>query len=259
MSLQDLTVSLFGSYTPTGSYSVEFRNKNGSTIVEAFFARPPVRYQVRETQRSELQKTLYGGFIGDSGNDFKTITVEGQLWEYGVMNPSSPLGIINRQSPRNTTGLAEFFKLRYILMRYRDYTMTRNGKIIAPNFNHPALESARALKKYVTKQVENQFGSLADEVRTVWHCDDKGDHFYVKISEFNYEILSSDQFNIKYTLMMEAYEVDDQYSGQVKFGSVKKSPIKQLSETTEQMKFVATDSLPDELIAANTPSGRVFI
>jgi hypothetical protein len=202
---------------------------------------------------------MHGGHIGDAGNDFKTISITGELYEYGVVNPDNPLGVFFRPSPRNSTGLEEFFKLRYMLMRYRDYTMTRKGKLLAPNFNTPATRSVNALQKYVSKQIENQLGALADEIRTVWHCEDKGDHFFVKISEFSYDVSADKQFTIIFNATLEAYEVDNLYSGKVNTGKIKERPVEALGRVTDQMKFVGQDSLPDQLVASNSPSGVIAL
>ena len=89
-SVMELQKSLFNDFAPTGSYSVEFRRNDGTTITESFWAMPPESVEVTEAERSDLQPTLGGGYYADHGNEFKDINVQGSLHCYSIADPRNP-------------------------------------------------------------------------------------------------------------------------------------------------------------------------
>lgn len=226
MAVQDILFALNGTYVPTGVYSFEYRTGAGNKITEIYFMLPPNSISWDESQRSVLQPTLTGGYLSDYGNEFKTCSIGGECHFYYIGNPKTPA-----KSYGNTIGAAslqilgdpgengfldgyvEYRKLLYMCMRYRDYTMTRTGKVIAPDFSGQALGPVNALKNHVRQAVSNGKGALANKIVTVWHDYDKDDHFLVRIGNFRSAQSADDPWTIKYTIELEAYMVDTKNAG----------------------------------------------
>ena len=246
MSLPELTMGIFNEYTPSGAFSIEFRDNSNNKIVESFFARPPTTYSVTEKQRSVLQKTLYGGFIGDNGNDFINFSVSGSLWFHALMSESNPLSL----SPDETfhDGLSEFFKLRFMVMRYRSYTMTKNSNLVTPSFSRRGLESALALKSAVNSRLDSSLGALSDQIKVVWHSYDYDDHYLARVDSFGYDIdANKDVFTVNYKIDFEAYSVDTLNSGNVQTGIIRNTPEEEIESIDAQLRTIGLDTLPSDI------------
>lgn len=211
MSVPELTFALFGTYEATSAYSFEFRKRNGDRITEIFLLLPPSSVAVSEPQLAELVPTLTGGFISDYGQAFKSIHISGQCHFYYVGTPRTNQdqgGNVNGQ-PEFIDGFSEFLKLRFMLSRYRDYAMTEDAKLLAPDFSLQELSSVNALKTWVNQQIEDGDGALADEVELIWHDYDYDDHFQVKVQEFSMNRDARDPWTVLYDVTLQAYNGDN--------------------------------------------------
>lgn len=251
--------ALYGSYEPTGMYSVEFRNrKSGSKITEIFFMLPPESVKVREKQRATITPTLGSGYIADHGNEFKDITVQGSSHFYyagTARNPAAQYGAQNGAAPSDyIDGFTEFIKLRFMLMRYRDYVMTPNSKLIAPNFGSaPDLAGVNGLKAWVNNQLDDGAGALADDVECVWHDYDYDDHFKVKVDSYEAARSKDDPWTVSYDIQMTGYEVDDRASSAVvRAPNIKKAtPLELLKRANDQAGPESVETMPDSLPIAS--------
>lgn len=227
MSVQDIMISLFNVYEPTGIFSFEFRRPTGQQITEIFFLLPPESESVEEPQRSSLTPTLRGGYYTDFGNDFKPIKISGSTHLFyggSTNNPSKEYGSTENIGVSGyIDGFTEFIKLRYMLIRYRDYTLTKDGKITAPDFAAPEVSRVNTLKRFVQKLVEEGDGALIDEIEVIYHNYDKDDHFKVRVERFTSSSDKSDPWSIRYDISLEAYEVDTQTSGRITISTPQKN------------------------------------
>lgn len=228
MAVSDILIALYGHYEPTGMYSFEFRKVgNGKTIAEIFMLLPPESVSVKEPQRSELLPTLSGGYLADFGNDFKPITVKGSTHFFYAgtsKNPAKQFGTTGSTTafgdfdPQNyLDGFAEFIKLRFIISRYRDYTMTPDGKLAKlPDMSLKELRGMKKLSEFVTSQ-RGKKGALADVIEVIWHDYDYADHWKVKINSFESFRDKGDPWTINYTIDMIAYELDTKKVSDIRF------------------------------------------
>lgn len=212
MAVSDIMYALYGAYMPTGMYSVEFRNKSGGTIAEIFFMLPPEAVSVTEPQFSSLKPTLRGAYYVDFGNAFKEIKVSGSSYIYyggSTNNPAKEYGSTEYIGvPGYLDGYTEFVKLRFALARYRDYTMTKDGKLYTPAFDMQALSSVKALQRWVSDRAKSGSGALADKVVMIWHDYDYDDHFLVRVDSYTATRSKDDPWTIKYDISMQAYQID---------------------------------------------------
>ncbi len=251
MAVSDILFALHGNFVPTGVYSFEYRTGAGKKITEIYFMLPPKSIDWDESQRSVLQPTLTGGYLSDYGNEFKSCVISGECHFYYVGNPKMPATSFGKSGTTNPTvgtkfgnvgnggvsyafvdglldGYTEYRKLLFMCMRYRDYTMTRNGKIVAPDFSGQALAPVNALKNHIRFLLSSGGNALAPKINVIWHDYDKDDHFFVRIGNFRSSQNDADPWTIKYTIDLEAYAVDtknagrDKLSGSEAFGIVTK-------------------------------------
>lgn len=182
--------ALYGvAYTPTGMYSFEFFDKRGDQITEIFFFLPPETVSVSESQRAELIPTLRGGYYCDFGNEFKDISIQGSCHFFYATG---------RQN-----GFNEFLKLRFMVSRYRDYTMTDDYRLIAENFGSEGNYDTDALKSWV----EEHRHAIAEDIDVVFHDYDYGEHYYVKVDRLRIDRDKSDPFTVRYDIALKAYMV----------------------------------------------------
>jgi hypothetical protein len=211
MALQELVTALVGNYEASGLYSFEFAPVGKKrTLAEIFLLLPPESVTVSEPQRASLIPTLTGGYYSDHGAEFKDITIEGSVHFYYAGSPSragKQYGITAKDIPNDVIdGFTEFMKLRFMLSRYRDYTMSPNGKLKTPNFS--SIEGLTALRDFVMEQIDKGRGALADQLELIWHDYDYDDHYKVKIENFTAVRSKDDPWTVKYTINMLGYEVD---------------------------------------------------
>lgn len=280
MAVQDILLALNGSYVPTGVYSFEYRTGLGKKIAEIYFMLPPKSISWDEPQRSVLQPTLTGGYLSDYGNEFKTCSITGECHFYYIGNPKNPAkaygATINNPSVQVVgdvarggliDGYTEYRKLLYMCMRYRDYTMTKNGKIISPIFDGQALGPVNALKNHVNQGISSGRGALANKIVTVWHDYDKDDHFLVRIASFKSAQEDGDPWTIKYTIDLEAYMVDTKSTGRDKltgigFSESKEKKVDYQSLIDKWNKVIAEthlESRPDERTIENPAKTTITV
>ena len=148
MNLPTLIQHLYkGTFIFTGLYSFEFVNKNRNTIAEIFFLTPPKGKTVSESTRSATVPTLGGNYNIDGGNATKSITLNGCLYFPYIGSPDNPVARDNTGLQNTLSGLEEFFKLRWMLIRFRDYTMMSKARVDTPTDLMQIPEIAQYIKK----------------------------------------------------------------------------------------------------------------
>lgn len=227
---------LYGEYEPTGIYSFEFINQFGTRITEIVMMLPPESVTVSEGQRGELIPTIGGGYYCDYGNEFKEINITGSLYFHYVGSRNNPVAF--RPADMLVSGYQEFVKLRYALIRYRDYTLTPNAKKTSPEFFGEALADVQALKEYAGKHQN----VLATKVEMVFHDYDYDEHYKVKLEKFDVSRDKSDPFSARYTIQLKAYERYSTTSN--KRTEVRQSSTEILLNNDEIMQTLHAESIP---------------
>jgi len=198
--------SYSSNYTPRGAYSFEFVDNNNNTITEIFFSLPPENISVTEKTRAEVLKTIGGGYVSDFGNDFKEITIHGSLHFYQVLSRINPLAaqwnFHDSDEMFLIDGYSEFEKIRYALIRYRDYTLTPKNKTGNELFFDLARLDTLILKEHVNKKKD----ALYPKIEMVFHDYDLDEHWKVLVNSFNVSRDKSDPFSVKYEISLTAYE-----------------------------------------------------
>ena len=170
---------------------------------------PPKSKSVSEPTRSTTVPTLGGNFNNDAGNATKTITLNGKLHFPYVGSPDNPVARDNAGLQNTIDGLNEFFKLRWMLVRYRDYTMTRKGRMTVPSSVMNLSPQIVALYEQVSKKVKSKIGALYDEVQLIFHDYDMDDHWYCRVDNFSSNQVDTEHIAVSYTITLECYEPDD--------------------------------------------------
>lgn len=242
MTIQDIIHKLYGTYIPTGIYSFEFQ-ENRKKFTEIVMVLPPENITITEPTRSSLSPTLSGGYIVDFGNDFKQIRIQGSLHYYYVGTRSNPLAMRAEANDNMAIdGYTEFQKLRYMIIRYRDYTMTPKGKMTDYTFNGQALADINALAK-------KDKDKLYNNIELVFHDYDNDNHYYCKVDNFSAVQDKSDVFSIRYDISLQAYEV---YKlNNKKNVETKLAATQQLVQSLDVINTCHADSLPANIPAAN--------
>ena len=248
----------------TALYSLEFREE-GRRGAEVFFLNPPESYSVTESTRSIYTPTLRGGIVTDHGNEAKDIVVEGSLNYYYAGTIGGGAADRNRGDIREEDfldGYSGIQILKFIGIRYRDYTLAASGRNPAYPFwsRKPALP-AEACQQIVNRLLERGKGALQDQYTPVWHAYDEDDHFIVRTARFAVRKDISDKWTAKYTLEMQAYKVDDLAIRRGDMGTVKvvKVPAtERLARAQSLMYELEPVSLP-ETITVSTSAGAVQI
>jgi hypothetical protein len=205
MNLPVLIKQLYGEFTLTGLYSFEFANR-GKKITEIFFMMPPQEKSVSESTRSTTNPTLSCNYNTDAGNATKKIDISGNLWFPIVGSPSNPVTADPSGNNDLIDGLTEFFKMRWMLIRYRDYTLTRGAKIDVPVIPMMLSNEITALYRKVSKLMKDGRGALYDEIQVIFHDYDMDDHWYCRIDEFSASQSASKYIAINYRISGEGYE-----------------------------------------------------
>jgi len=207
MSLQTLIKNIYGEITFTGLYSFQFLDAARDTITEIFFMIPPKTKTMDESTRSSSVATFGGNFINDAGNSIKQVTLSGDLFFPYVGDTKNPVARSPEQNGQLLNGYEEFMKLRWMLIRYRDYTMTKNGVIsdpgIALSADGPKIQ---ALYSHVSKNLTDKIGALYDTVELVFHDYDMNDHYFCKVNSFSSNQSDSKYNAVNYTIQLECYE-----------------------------------------------------
>lgn len=263
--IADLLFAFYGEYKATGAYSFEFRRHKPSgsstadSIAEIFLLLPPGSVRWSEPALGEATKTIGGAFLTDFGAGFKRGTVEGECHFFYVGKART--GATGGGSPDDgfLDGFTEFMKLRFMLSRYRDYTMTHDAKLFSPDFSGVPLASVNSLKKFVKNLVDDGDGALEDQIDVIWHDYDRDDHFFVRISDFASTQAKNDPWTIQWNVELEAYAVDRGGGAKMMlFNAVKKKSVDEIRDAYLLSMKEHPDSIPDEL-PVSTPSGALSV
>lgn len=206
-SLPTLINHIYGVFQWTGLYSFQFVDKSRNPITEIFFLTPPKSKNVSEPTRSATIPTLSSNYNLDAGNATKPVTLTGTLYFPYIGSPDNPVARDNSGLENTLTGLEEFFKLRWMLIRYRDYTMTNKAQIMTPP-NLLSIPEIAKLHKTFAKKIKNRTGVLMDEIQLIFHDYDMDDHFYARVSNFSSTQSDAKHLAIDYTIEIECYEPD---------------------------------------------------
>lgn len=234
MNLPTLIKSLYNKVTFTGLYSFEFVDKNKNTITEIFFMCPPKKKMVEESTRSTTVPTLSGNYNNDAGNSTKNFTISGELFFPYVGSPDNPVARFNTDLENTIDGLNEFFKLRFMLIRYRDYTLTSNAKLKSPSELISISGEIASLYKAVSDKISKKQGALYDEIQLIFHDYDMDDHFYCRVDSFTSNQDDSRHLAINYTINIECYEPNS-----------KKKEIIQTKKTTNESVNIVSNQITD--------------
>jgi hypothetical protein len=224
MNLPTLIKNLYGNLVFTGLYSFEFVDKNKNTITEIFFMCPPKRKSVEEPTRSTTVPTLGGNYNNDAGNATKNITISGDLFFQYIGSPDNPIARFNTDLENQIDGLNEFFKLRWMLISYRDYTLTPNAKLKSPTALMNLSGEIASLYSAVSERLSKKAGALYDEIQLIFHDYDMDDHYYCRVDNFSSNQDDTRYNAINYTINIECYEPN---SKQI-FKSQTKKPTNEL-------------------------------
>ena len=208
MNLPALIQRLYGVFAFTGLYSFEFVDKNRNTITEIFFMIPPKTKAMNEPTRSTTVPTLNGNYNLDAGNATKETTLTGDLYFPYVGSPDNPVAPDNSNLTNTIDGLNEFFKLRWMLIRYRDYTMTKKAKITVPTSLLALSPQIAALYKAVSKRMSKKVGALYDQIQIIFHDYDMNDHFFCRVASFASNQSDTKHLAASYTIQIECTEPD---------------------------------------------------
>jgi len=244
LSLPNLINQLYGKFEFTGLYSFEFVDRNRNTISEIFFMVPPKKKDMSEPTRSSTQATLSGNYVMDAGNGTKPMTISGELFFPYVGSPDNPVARDSSGLSNTIDGLNEFFKLRWMLIRYRDYTMTKNARMTVPTSVMGLSPGINALYRKISKNLKNKVGALYDEVKVVVHDYDMDDHWYCRVESFSSSMDSAKHIATEYIINLECYSPDTRRSS-VKVTQTKKPTNEQIDITNsalQQLNFTESFS-----------------
>ena len=217
MTLPDLIKHFYGQFAFSGLYSFEFVDKNRKSITEIFFMMPPKSKSTQEGTRATINPTFGRNYVTDGGNAVKTINLSGEFWFPHVGSTQNPTSADIASFGEKINGYAEMFKIRYLLIRYRDYTMTRNGQLspLASGGDAATAAGMPALIKIVEDNMHKKIGTLYDQLRLIFHDYDMDDHFYCKVSNFIIKQTDDKYIVADYDIELECYEVDNRQHSQV--------------------------------------------
>ncbi len=266
MSLLD---ALDNTYQPTSVYSFEFRERHpltgkvGRSYTELFFLLPPEEYSINEGYKITVNKTIGGGWVDDFGNDFKDIKISGSLYTYYVGTPAKtsfaemnlpPLvrnlkaqgvGLANKFKQlagsfaaqlgldipglEIISGLDEFFKLRYILSRFRDTktkeSLTADQAIVKKFPDLDILLASAGAQK-----------TLFKDIAVIYHDYDDNNHYEVTFNNFNISRSAKDPFTITYKIHLTGLkEFNNQYSG-IGYSKKKEDPFAVINSIMNEIK-----------------------
>lgn len=209
MQIPLIIKALTGEFVLSGLYSFEFVDKNRNTITEIFFMIPPKKKDMTEVTRSSTNPTLSSNYITDAGNGTKQLNLSGELFFPYVGSADNPVARDSSQLENQIDGMTEFFKLQWMLIRYRDYTMTKNGKMVIPSTVMNSSPEITALYKKVSQLVKNKIGALYDEIQLIVHDYDMDDHYYCRVISFSGSQSDTKYIAVEYNISLELHERDN--------------------------------------------------
>ena len=186
---------------------------------------PPKSKSMEEGTRATVNPTLSGNFVTDAGNSIKTMNIKGELWFPSVGSPLNPVSRNPETLDHLIDGMTEFISMRWYLIRYRDYTMSRKNRMDIPVVPMNASPEVEALYRKAAKLVKNQVGALYDNIQLIVHDYDMDDHFYCRVSKFSSTQTDSKYIAIEYDISLDCYQRYSQQSGISV--EIKKSPQEQ--------------------------------
>jgi hypothetical protein len=213
MNLPTLIKNIYGTIALTGLYSFEFVDTNRKTIVEIFFMLPPSSSSIEEGTRSSTIPTLGSNYNLDAGNSTKTMTLSGNLWFPFIGSPENPVAPFPDKFENTIDGLNEYFKIRWMLIRYRDSTMTKDSRITIPTGLLNVSSEINVLFAAVSRRLSSKVGALYDEIKLIVHDYDFDNHYYCRVDKFSSSQDAADHLSINYTINLELYERDNLSSG----------------------------------------------
>jgi len=208
MNLPTLFKQIYGTFEFSGLYSFEFVDKDRETITEIFLFAPPKSKNNTEGTRSSITATAGSNFLLDAGNSIKPFTLSGELWFIKEESPDNPVAPNPEIFENTIDGLNGFLALRWMLVRYRDYTMTRNAEVSIPSSLTGLSSQIKTLYKKVSKLVKEKTGALYDEIKVIFHDYDMDDHFYCRVANLSATQTDSKLYAIDYSIELECYEPD---------------------------------------------------
>lgn len=240
MSVPILLKTLYGIMEMTGLYSFEYVDDKRQTVFEAFLMFPPTSKTVTEGTRAMVVPTLSGNYVIDGGNSTKQIDLSGEIYMLGSEpdNRATVHGgsLFESEYEFNRTGLEEFFMLRWALIRFRDYTLRRDGKLDSPLFIMKDT-GIKDLFDTVSKKMKKKYGSpgaLYDQLKLIFHDYDMDDHFYCKLNNFTSSQEAGRNLFIKYDISLECYGIDNRSSTK-KMAESKLFPAEELNNYVAAM------------------------
>jgi hypothetical protein len=238
-------------------------------IREIFFLLPPETYSLQEGYKITVTKTADGAFIDDFGNDLKRLRLSGSLYSYYQGFPGtnaridSNTGNIAAQSGgdriaqefvnRNAleasgalasfginvpglgglTGLDEFFKLRWLVSRFRDQYIMPAAVGETKKFPNTPDQSTKDLS-IILDSMQGQV--LFDKIAVVYHDYDDNNHFEVVFNNFSMRRSKEDPFTIFYDIdLICTREVQSNFLGAGK-SVQKENPV-------DVLKFFVSESI----------------
>ena len=267
---------LDNTYQPTSVYSFEFRERHpltgkvGKRLTELFFLLPPEEYSINEGYKITVNRTIDGGWVDDFGNDFKDIKISGSLYTYYVGTPAKTslgasnlpplvrnlknqgLGIANKfKELANSfasqigldipgleiiSGLDEFFKLRYILSRFRD-TKTKENL----TSDQAIVKKFPELQKLLSRAQSQK--KLFKDIAVIYHDYDDNNHYEVTFNNFNMARSAKDPFTIMYKIHLTGLkEFNNQYSG-IGFSKKKEDPFSVVNDIVNEINNINQELL----------------
>jgi nucleoid-associated protein YgaU len=249
MNLPILIKKIYNEVSLTGLYSFEFVDDKRKTITEIFFMQPPKQKSLEEVTRSSVVPTLTSNFVLDAGNGTKRLNISGNLWFVTVGSPDNPVASEPGDLPNQIDGLNEFFKLRWMLIRYKDYTMTRKGRMTIPTSPMAFSPQLNALYSKI-----KDGDALADKVSLVFHDYDMDDHYYVKISSFMASQSSDDYLSVDYSISGECYErYNISSQAQAKIKKTEKEEVEAISKRLAEVNFSEKLAAVESQLGYNNP------
>lgn len=250
MNLPTLIKSIYGEIALTGLYSFEFVDPHRNTIIEIFFMLPPTGKSMEESTRSSTIPTLGSNYNLDAGNATKPLTLSGNLWFPYVGSPDNPVAAFSDGLENTIDGLNEFFKLQWMLIRYRDYVMTKNSKVSVPTSVLNLSSEATILFKEINRRIVTKVSALYDQVKLIVHDYDFDDHYFCRVDTFSSNIEADDHLTMNYTIQLELYERDTLSTTAIST-QVKKSLNEEVEITVTNINdinySVIFDSIQDEI------------
>jgi len=213
-------LSKLDPFEPKGLFSFEFANRlfPWIPVAELFFLLPPESYSIKENYKVNVTKTISDFYVDDFGIDTQDISLSGSLWSYWFgslpdkLDMSSPRSILRSLSPsgivggaqsllhklagsNQLSGIQEFFKLKFILARFRDdKTHWQDTPFEIPGITQLFVLARLGLNLY-------------KDIKVVYHDYDDHNHYEVIINSFTFSRDAKDPFTLNYSIQMTGVKV----------------------------------------------------